>query len=103
MSAKCHRSLLLGGFYVIGLEPVHHFRLVELGAHREHGVGKAARDFGDLLRRELIKNSDAHLNRLGQGRPDAKALRSTSRDEILLFACELAGEIEYDQAGRHWK
>jgi hypothetical protein len=62
------------------------FRLVELGAHGEHGVGEAARNFGDLLRRQLIKNADPHLNRLGQGRPDAKALRSASRDEILLFA-----------------
>src|ERR1700675_2434300 len=54
----------LGGFCVVRLEPVHHLLLVELGAHIQHGVGEAADDLGDRLRRQLVENADAHLDGL---------------------------------------
>src|SRR6478735_8702842 len=78
----------LGGLRVVRHEPLHHSLLVKLGTHVEHGLSEAARDFGDSVRRKLVENADAHLNGLRQRRPDTEAVRSASRDEILLFACE---------------
>ena len=57
-------GVLLGGFRIVRLEPVHQLLLVELGAHSEHGVGEAASDLGDSFRRKLVENADAHLNGL---------------------------------------
>ena len=92
--------MLLGSFRVVRLEPVHDSPLVELGAHVEHGAGEAARDFGDLLWRQLVENAHAHLNRFRQCRPDAEAMCPAPCDKILLFASELARQIEHDQTGR---
>ena len=59
--------VLLGGFRIVRLEPVHHLLLVELGAHSEHGVGEAASDLHDSFRRKLVENAYAHLNRVALG------------------------------------
>src|SRR5680860_1542774 len=90
----------LRGLRVIRLQLVHYLLLVELRAHGEHGVRETAGDLGDLLRAELVEDTDADLHRLRQGRPDAETLRAGALNQLLLLAGELARQVEHDQA-RH--